>query len=441
MSFQKPGHYSKADRAKIPQEDFAGPDRTFPIVTPEDVHDAADLHGHAADPEAVKKKVIEIARRKGKEFVDKLPEEWTAGDSAGTSDHSDFGGQFIEIFSAGTHTDNQGRQHNLGTDFLEDVVRNFNPSVHEPPAVVGHPKTNSPAYGWAKELRVKDGRLEARLGEVAPEFEEMVRKGRLKKRSASFYLDEEDAPGGQAPQLRHIGFLGGKAPAVAGLRDIQFSDGGHVITFSQEEEMDEKQVEGIVKRVFSRLFGGGDDGHGSRALGPASFSEADVTEMITKATSEVRTALSQEIKGLKDENKKLADQVGSIGKDSKRARIVAFSERLGAAKFPPAFRRPTAEGGVGVVEFMEKLAESDAKITIVEFSEKDGKKVETRTETGLLEFFEHFLEEDLPRYIEFGEKFGAIKDTGDGSGEIDENRLNAMRAAAGIKPAQKEAGA
>lgn len=440
MKFQKPGHYSKADRATIPQEDFAGPDRTFPIVSPEDITDAADLHGHSGDPEEVKKKIMEIARRKGKEFVDKLPPEWTAGES---SEHSDFDGQFIEIFSVGTHTDNRGKQHAMDSRFLEQVVRNFDPAVHEPPAVVGHPKTNSPAYGWAKELRVRDGKLEARLGEVAPEFEEMVRSGRLKKRSASFYLDGEDAPGGRAPQLRHIGFLGGKPPAVAGLRDIQFSDDDNVITFSEEGEMDETQVEGIIERVFGRrlraLFGGGDEGAGSRALGrAAAFSEADVNEMITRATTEVRTVLGKEISGLKEQNKQLSDRVGSIGKDSTRTRIISFAEKLGTAKFPPAFRRSTAEGGIGLIEFMERLADSDAKVTIISFSEEGGQKVEKRAEVGLLEYFEHFIEAELPNFIEFGESFGAIKDIGNGGGDVDESRVNAMRATAGLKVEPKK---
>ena len=73
--FQRPGQYTKADRAKIAPEDFAGPGQTFPIVTQQDVHDAARLIGHAANPAAVKARVIAIARRKG--FA--LPDAWASG--------------------------------------------------------------------------------------------------------------------------------------------------------------------------------------------------------------------------------------------------------------------------------------------------------------------------------------------------------------------------
>lgn len=63
------------DRDTIPDDDFAGPDRTFPIVTPKDVHDASLLVGHADNPDAVKAKIKAIATRKGPKFVAQLPED------------------------------------------------------------------------------------------------------------------------------------------------------------------------------------------------------------------------------------------------------------------------------------------------------------------------------------------------------------------------------
>ena len=70
------------DRDKVPAEDFAGPNRTYPIVTPGDVADAASLVGHADDPDAVKRNIVHIANRKGKDFVAALPDSWKKG-SAG----------------------------------------------------------------------------------------------------------------------------------------------------------------------------------------------------------------------------------------------------------------------------------------------------------------------------------------------------------------------
>jgi len=64
------------DRKDIPAEDFAGPNQTFPIVTPSSAEDAGSLIGKADDPDAVKAKIIAIAKRKGPDFVAALPEAW-----------------------------------------------------------------------------------------------------------------------------------------------------------------------------------------------------------------------------------------------------------------------------------------------------------------------------------------------------------------------------
>jgi hypothetical protein len=68
------------DRDRIPDEDFAGPDRSFPIVTPADVSDAVHSLGRTKhDRDAIKRRIIEIARRKGPEFEAELPESWKGG--------------------------------------------------------------------------------------------------------------------------------------------------------------------------------------------------------------------------------------------------------------------------------------------------------------------------------------------------------------------------
>lgn len=67
---------SQAERDKIPDEDFAGPNRTYFIQQPEDVDSAAHLVGKAASPDSVKSKIISIAYRKGKAFVAQLPDSW-----------------------------------------------------------------------------------------------------------------------------------------------------------------------------------------------------------------------------------------------------------------------------------------------------------------------------------------------------------------------------
>jgi len=338
----------------------------------------------------------------------------------------DFNGQWIEICTAGVQgVDSEGGRHNIDLSFLERVVSNHNVAVHEPPVVVGHPQTNLPAYGWGKELRLNGGKLEAKLGQVDPDFEELVRSGRLKKRSASFYVDSETAPGRRAPQLRHIGFLGAEPPHVKGLKDIQFSDGARAITFSEggDEVIDEDKVtKGVGDRLMEYLKSVFEKKDGPQPAS-ASFSEADVRKMVTEAVASSTVSFTEELKQVKAENKGLQERLAGIGHDATRSRIIAFTERLGAARFPPAFRR------LGVIEFMEKLAAVEPKVQIISFAE--GK--ETKREATMLEFFESFVEE-LGPFIQFGESFGGLRDLGDKNvmPVVDADRMNHLREIGGL---------
>jgi hypothetical protein len=74
--FQKDGKNIDSggrDVSDVPAGDFAGPDGTFPIKTKDDVHDAASLAHHAADPAAVKRKIRSIAKRKFQMEENELP--------------------------------------------------------------------------------------------------------------------------------------------------------------------------------------------------------------------------------------------------------------------------------------------------------------------------------------------------------------------------------
>jgi hypothetical protein len=68
-------------RDKMSASDFAGPHESFPISTQADVDAAAHLIGKAADPEAVKRKIIAIAKRKGLT----LPAAWQSMKAAAGS--------------------------------------------------------------------------------------------------------------------------------------------------------------------------------------------------------------------------------------------------------------------------------------------------------------------------------------------------------------------
>lgn len=133
----------------------------------------------------------------------------------------------IPIFRAGTHTPTSGQSIDFSADTLRAAVAAYDPSLHEAPIVVGHPKDNHPAYGWVKALEYNEatGEVDAIPHQVDASFQEMAQAGRFKKRSASWYLP--DAPANPKPgtlYLRHVGFLGAQPPAVKGLRDVSFAD-------------------------------------------------------------------------------------------------------------------------------------------------------------------------------------------------------------------------
>ena len=123
----------------------------------------------------------------------------------------------FEIFKVGTHTSDKGVTKDYSIDDLNFIAKSYNPQEDEAPIVIGHPSDNSPAYGWISSLEVtEDGKLVAEAPEdkLQKEFLNAVQEGKYKKRSISL------TPEGK---LRHVGFLGGAAPAVKGLADIQFS--------------------------------------------------------------------------------------------------------------------------------------------------------------------------------------------------------------------------
>ena len=146
----------------------------------------------------------------------------------------------IEIFRAGRHMDDAGAVHHFSEADVDGMAASYNPALREAPLTVGHPKDNLPAYGWVKAVgRNANGVLAITPHNVEPQFAEMVAARRFPKRSASFYPPQ--SPNNPTPgkwYLRHVAFLGAQAPAIAGLKDIQFSedDAGGAVSFSESAE-------------------------------------------------------------------------------------------------------------------------------------------------------------------------------------------------------------
>lgn len=346
-----------------------------------------------------------------------------------------FDGQWVDGTPVGKHVDSDGDEVNIDIAFLEAVVANFEKTkhLHQPPAVIGHPTTTAPAYGYVAELRVNNGRLERRFSEVNSDFEEIVKSGAYRKRSDAFYLNPKIAPAGLVPALNHVGFLGAKAPAIKGIADIEFSEdeGKHVdvevdtaISFSEGEDMNEEELKKTIgeqiKDFLKTTFGG------SEAKPAATFSESDRQKLTDEITKAVELKFSEETKTRDTKIAELTKLVETQVDGSKRSQV----ERLFAG---------FAEKGIlphavkeRVTNLMEALAGMpDKKVTVIEFAEEAGKQVEKKTEHTLLAEFCEFVQA-LPPYIQFGESFGDVKLKGDGSDLVNPERMKDMVAAAGL---------
>lgn len=131
----------------------------------------------------------------------------------------------FSIFRAGVHTDMHGDAASYSADDVATMATVFDEQTMPAPVVIGHPLDNRPAYGLVRKLFARAGVLVA-LADCHPVFVELVRAGRFKNRSASFYKPDAVAnPVPGAWYLRHVGFLGAAAPAVKGLGDPNFGAG------------------------------------------------------------------------------------------------------------------------------------------------------------------------------------------------------------------------
>jgi hypothetical protein len=150
----------------------------------------------------------------------------------------------FEIFKTGTHTSDKGVTKDYTLDDLNFIAESYKPEEDEAPIVIGHPIDNSPAFGWISGLEVtEDGKLVANADDekIQPDFLSSLKQGIYKKRSISLTPDGK---------LRHVGFLGGAAPAVKGLADIQFSQpSSSVFEFDLEQLKQKEELNDLSQKV------------------------------------------------------------------------------------------------------------------------------------------------------------------------------------------------
>ncbi len=129
---------------------------------------------------------------------------------------------WVDVCRTGEYQDMSGRDVAVDAALLDRLVAVY-AAADPAPVVVGHPETDAPAYGWVSSLRRVGDRLQARFSDIDDAFRAAVEAQRYTNRSIAFDGDV----------LRHIGFLGGAAPAVPGLAPTRFSSAAaQVIAFA-----------------------------------------------------------------------------------------------------------------------------------------------------------------------------------------------------------------
>lgn len=334
----------------------------------------------------------------------------------------------LHIFSPGRHVAMSGAVLNFSAADLSASARAYDPAKHEAPIVVGHPRTDGPAYGWVKSLTAGNG-LEAEPHQVDPAFAELVAKGAFKKISASFYAP--DAPQNPVPgvyYLRHVGFLGAQPPAVKGLRSPEFADAEEgVVEFGDYAD---QQNASLWRRLRDWIIGEkgleiadsiipdyavatleADALQESSDCSTASMpccSEPS-THQENQVTPEQAAALEAENLALKQRLDAAAARDKTAAAATRHAANAAFAEGLVAeGKLLPA----QSAVAIATLDFVS------GQESVVEFGDGDAKKPLTDAVKDLLSA--------LPKQLEFGES--ATRDKAGAGGDMTDPKAIAAKA-------------
>lgn len=246
---------------------------------------------------------------------------------------------WLEIFKSGTHTDSKGVDRTFTNADLELIVNNSWSSLPIP-HVITHQELYSPfAYAQAVELCREGDSIYARNANIEPQFEKLVKEGRLYSRSVRLMPVENGW------KITHIAWLGAEPPAVEGLAPVQFSSANTSIDFSFNAYKPEKIV------VSDKGSGG------------AGFTQADIDAAKEAAKREAAADFSREKAKLEAELK--------VERDNQRK--VIWKGRIDAAIREGRLTPAQAEG---MAEFALGLP-----VDAIEFS-RGGDKPETVKTTG-----------------------------------------------------------
>lgn len=320
----------------------------------------------------------------------------------------------VEIFRAGKHTAMSGQVLEFTADHARQIVEGYSPEVYRAPIVIGHPKIEDPAFGWVDALQLNErGVIEAKPADLEPQFAAMVEAGRFRKVSASLFTPAH--PSNPKPgqyYLKHVGFLGAAAPAVSGLKPVQFAESSAeelVVEFSlndatwsiarmmrnlREWMIAKFDLETADQVIPDYLVTETEAARRESAM-PAYAAHPNAEDRaMTEELQKRERELAEKEAALKAKEAQFAARDAEIAAEQAKARrvdIAAFA--VGLVKSGRVLPRDEA----ALVEFMAQLDDGE----VIEFAEGEEKK-KLACDAWLREFLQR-----LPKQVDFGEHAGA----------------------------------
>lgn len=350
----------------------------LPLDTKAHCNSALDMFAHTDLPSSAKapaaRKIVAKARENNLDTTDFVKNHLSPT-------YGEAPRPWIEIFRAGDYT--AAGKGKITREDLQRVVRNYDPTYHEAPVTIGHPKDDMPAYGWIDGLMLDGDTLLARESKVDPKFNEARQAGKFKKRSVAFYPNAD----GTVKALRHVGWLGAQPPEVKGLQDVKFDDHGSsfiAVEFGEDGQVAAEKSFGEQFMEFFKTLPGFSGGGGQ----PKTFSEDDVKRIVTEASAPLLAKVNTLETDLKTSATQFAEREKALAGGEVKQRATEAVTRLKAkGAWVPAFERQ------GVPLIFDELAKVT---TTIEFGEGDAKKKETP-----LELLVQFME-SLPKIVPGG---------------------------------------
>ncbi|MDE0203975.1 MAG: hypothetical protein OXK73_16260 [Rhodospirillaceae bacterium] len=249
---------------------------------------------------------------------------------------------WIDVCRAGTWRDMGGKDVCLDEDRLDRIVA-AHAAADPAPVVVGHPKADAPAYAWIAGLRRSGDRLQAKLRDISAPFRQAVEAGLYAGRSIAL----------QGDTLRHLGFLGGRAPAVPGLAPTCFASAPETVIAFADSAVETPQESSGAQPDSLRALGPRGDEDGSSLVPlrvPQGRGEAEEEGKDPPSTAPAgedrdsgRAAFAERETALAErEAILLAREAAAAADDRRRAAEAAIAPHVEAGRVLPAERAALA---------------------------------------------------------------------------------------------------